>query len=538
MTVGEDGSIGPGSLWLRWDPHVHAPGTIFNDQFKGDWDAYLNAIEGATPAIRALGVTDYYGLELYKEVCARKEQGRLKDCDLIFPNIELRFSVGTARSWINAHLLVCPDDPEHLDQLTRFLQRLTFKTTTDTFACNPSELIRLGRSLDPKLTDDRSALRHGSEQFKVNFDQLREEFKAMSWAQENILIAVAGAKGDGTSGLQDGADQAMRQQIEHFAHIMFASSPAQREFWLGRKTSREHICETYGGLKPCMHGSDGHSVERTGAPDGDRYTWIKGAATFDGLKQACIDPEGRAYVGAEAPPAAAPSETIRRVTLTNAPWAPNSVIDLNPGLVAIIGARGSGKTALADMIAAGCDAHANQLPMQSFLVRAGEYLDDATVKLDWGNGIVTERGLRNVAAAWDGFLTQYSGNVDGIINDNLSSTRKNRDGWRGIDIAITDPAAPLVADDADLTKLPLGRLDAEIRRLGDIINVDKETRERFNSLSAKITTETELLSVLQDKLKDYEGAEERAKGLPAERQTSYRRIFEAVFSEQQVLNDL
>lgn len=108
----------------------------------------------------------------------------------------------------------------------------------------------------------------------------------------------------------------------------------------------------------------------------------------------------------------------------------------------------------------------------------------------------------------------------------------------GIDIAITDPATPLIADDADLTRLPLGRLDAEIRRLGDIINVDKETRERFNSLSTKITTETELLSVLQDKLKDYEGAEERAKGLPTERQSSYRRIFEAVFSEQQVLNDL
>src|SRR3546814_3646781 len=97
MTVGEEESIGPGSLWLRWDPHVHAPGTIFNDQFKGDWEAYLAAIEGATPAIRALGITDYYGLELYKEVRARKEQGRLKDCDLIFPNIELRFSVGTAR---------------------------------------------------------------------------------------------------------------------------------------------------------------------------------------------------------------------------------------------------------------------------------------------------------------------------------------------------------------------------------------------------------------------------------------------------------
>ena len=64
MTVGEEESIGPGSLWLRWDPHVHAPGTIFNDQFKGDWEAYLAAIEGATPAIRALGITDYYGLDV------------------------------------------------------------------------------------------------------------------------------------------------------------------------------------------------------------------------------------------------------------------------------------------------------------------------------------------------------------------------------------------------------------------------------------------------------------------------------------------
>jgi ABC-type lipoprotein export system ATPase subunit len=51
-------------------------------------------------------------------------------------------------------------------------------------------------------------------------------------------------------------------------------------------------------------------------------------------------------------------------------------IPLNPGLVAIIGARGSGKTALADMIAAGCDSfpedswNANEWASPSFLVRA------------------------------------------------------------------------------------------------------------------------------------------------------------------------
>ena len=28
-----------GSRWHRWDPHLHAPGTLLNDQFGGDWDA-------------------------------------------------------------------------------------------------------------------------------------------------------------------------------------------------------------------------------------------------------------------------------------------------------------------------------------------------------------------------------------------------------------------------------------------------------------------------------------------------------------------
>ncbi len=48
-----------GSRWLRWEPHIHAPGAVLNDQFKGtDTRAeYLARIEAATPQFRALGVT-------------------------------------------------------------------------------------------------------------------------------------------------------------------------------------------------------------------------------------------------------------------------------------------------------------------------------------------------------------------------------------------------------------------------------------------------------------------------------------------------
>ena len=36
-----------GSVWRRWDLHVHTPGNALNDQFGG-WDEYLAAIERQT----------------------------------------------------------------------------------------------------------------------------------------------------------------------------------------------------------------------------------------------------------------------------------------------------------------------------------------------------------------------------------------------------------------------------------------------------------------------------------------------------------
>ena len=26
-----------GSVWHRWDPHIHTPGTALEDQFNDDW---------------------------------------------------------------------------------------------------------------------------------------------------------------------------------------------------------------------------------------------------------------------------------------------------------------------------------------------------------------------------------------------------------------------------------------------------------------------------------------------------------------------
>lgn len=391
-----------GSEWHRWEPHIHAPGTILNNQFGAaePWEVYLTTLAGLTPQIEAIAVTDYYVTDIYEELLKHKADGRLPGVSLFFPNIELRLDVAAKTGFVNVHLLVSPEDPDHLSELKRILKRLQFGAYNDCFDCSREELIRLGKRSDLTIVDDGAALRHGATQFKVNFGQLRKVIHDSEWAKKNILIAVAGAAGDGTSGLRQAADATIRQEIEKFAHIIFSSSPAQREFWLGQRgVTIEELRSRYDGCKPCLHGSDSHDQKSVGQPVDNRFSWIKGALEFDALRQACIDPEGRAYVGEQPPRSAMPSQVISHIKIDNADWASTPDIPLNPGLVAIIGARGSGKTALADVIASGCDAiapsgwDADENISPSFLARARRLIGNATTTLTWGGGATVTRAL-------------------------------------------------------------------------------------------------------------------------------------------------
>jgi hypothetical protein len=232
-----------GSIWHRWDPHIHAPGTLLSDQFNGDWDGYLTAIENSNPTIRALGITDYLCLETYKEVRKRKAQDRrLLKVSCIFPNIEFRLDIKTSKSRaINIHLLFSPDDPNHEYEIESILRKLTFEFQDRSYACNRSELIALGRAFDKNQTQEESALRVGANQFKVTLADLQTVFKEdRKWLSKNCLVAVTGSMNDGTAGLrEDDSFVAFRQEVESFAHIIFAATPKQREFWLGR-TSAAH----------------------------------------------------------------------------------------------------------------------------------------------------------------------------------------------------------------------------------------------------------------------------------------------------------
>ena len=390
-----------GSLWHRWDPHIHTPGTMLNDQYAGNdpWGDFLSSIEAASPAIRALGITDYLSIEAYEEVVQRKRAGHLPGVGLIFPNVELRIAVATAGgSAINIHLLCSPEDADHPARIRRFLSELEFVFKGIHYRCEKQELIRLGKAYDTSISEDDGALRVGTNQFKINFDQLREIYNRNQWARQNILIAVAGGRRDGTSGLsEDSSFAALRKEIERLAHIIFSPNPKQRAFWLGDGTAKKADLEaTWGGLKPCLHGSDAHHVKRVGAPELDRLCWVKGDITFESLRQVCFEPADRCFIGPMAPRGSLPSHTITQLSVHHAGWLATPLINLNRGLVAVIGARGSGKTALADLVAAAAYALTPHLSATSFVKRASEHLAGQTSTLTWEAGEPSSLGLDHI----------------------------------------------------------------------------------------------------------------------------------------------
>lgn len=386
-----------GSVWRRWDPHIHAPGTALNNHFsRDDWDEYLKLIEQSEPRIEALGVTDYYDISDYEKVVAYKADGRLPDVGVVFANVEMRLPTATATNPVNIHLLISPEDPDHVEEAKRFLNTLSFQFGGETYACNPADLARLGKKSNAKIVDQGAARTAGANLFKVTMENLKKSFSESAWAQQHVIVAVAGSSTDGTAGVRDESASlaAVRTEIERVARVIFASSPKQRTFWIGDGAdSVQTLNEKYDGVKVCLHGSDAHSLTAVGKPAENRYSWVKGDATFESLRQACLEPRERAIVADTPPSGALPHRVIETISMSGAPWFSNGNVPLSPGLVAIIGARGSGKTALADLIAAGAGAASDDTTDKTFLQRAKRHVRGADVELTWADGRTTSAGL-------------------------------------------------------------------------------------------------------------------------------------------------
>jgi len=186
-----------GSVWRRWDLHVHTPASLLGDRqaansYYGDWDQYLAELEQKAEQhqISVIGVTDYWTIEGYKRLLTEKvANNRLSNIDFLIPNIEGRLGLQTHKGQpVNFHILIDPIDDDHISKIEDALTHLRFKHSQIPYSCTVDGLTKLGQAYDPSQTNDRGRLKVGIEQFKPNFDEVWNWSRSLKWFRRSVLI--------------------------------------------------------------------------------------------------------------------------------------------------------------------------------------------------------------------------------------------------------------------------------------------------------------------------------------------------------------
>src|SRR5690606_14471966 len=154
----------------------------------------------------------------------------------------------------------------------------------------------------------------------------------------------------------------------------FSANAKDRSYFLGQDPdSPAAPMRTMGGRTPCIRGSDAHETAKSLHPDHNRYGWIQADPTFEGLRQLLHEPEARGLVGPTPPAPVDQSKIIKAVRFKgDNDWFATTEIPLNSGLVGMIGEKGSGKTAFAELVAFAASKWAGEKSSSSFIRKAGK----------------------------------------------------------------------------------------------------------------------------------------------------------------------
>lgn len=379
-------AINRGSEWRKWDLHIHTKNTNKNDQFTSSnmedflYEFFKKAIE---KKISAIGITDYFSIDRYRDVVDYQENiDDKKDGEgkqlfnederkyikniFLFPNIELRMLPSTDKGrLINIHFIFNPKFVTKLEN--DFFGELK---NQDNFKMNRQGIIDYGKKLKPNITDNSIAYKEGINKFALDVKTIKNLLDKNSEIEENSIVIVSNSSNDGASGLQkhydlfeneDGGLDGVRKTIYEISDAIFSANPKDIKFFLGRKSQDtdgynnnvylkdiKEVIDRVGSLKPCLVGSDAHKEDNLFT----KFTWIKADLTFEGLKQIIYEPEERVRIQEEEPDFKEDKEIIDKVkfiSLNNK--FSNEEIYLNPNLNVIIGGKSSGKSILLYSIA-------------------------------------------------------------------------------------------------------------------------------------------------------------------------------------------
>lgn len=388
-----------GSLWRRWDLHLHAPGTKLANSYgeanEANLKSYVETLEASD--VQVFGITDYFSFDSYFAVKNAYHMAYPDGRKLFIPNIEFRLieTISKDARHVHTHVLI---DPK---------------------AATEAKLTTLQSDLVTHITRDGARVRCGDlastseyEQATVAIADLRRALEAV-FPDRTAYMIVTAANNDGLRGADTKSPRSLSisDELDKASDAFFGSSK-NTDYFLREDRYED---STRSEQKPVFSGSDAHSFEELARLSGDEAgyeaTWIKADLTFRGLRQTLFEPKGRVHIGEQPTVLQRQDQDATRFITelrvdhvagykgNNGSWFKDVLIPFNPELTAIIGNKGSGKSAVADIL--GLLGESRQSEHFSFLTdktqnrkfRQKGFAENFLGTLTWASGANPEKRL-------------------------------------------------------------------------------------------------------------------------------------------------
>lgn len=471
--------------------------------------------------VEVFAITDYWTFDGY---VGFKKYIKAKNLTLkktVFPGMELRVEAPVDYR-LNIQVILSDELTEQ--QLNDFKAKLTIPSIGNR-SLSDDALRAFAKTLDDSKAkthgfaavstlDDLQLLQLGSKTVKVSKESLcSDAFNAIPAKKGYVLMPY-----DTSDGLMK-LDWTKHPHDDNYfmqsAHIFESRSDESIDLFLCRETDKnkaflENFQKTLGGYpKPVVSGSDAHKIEDYGNYPSGKITWIKADPTFLGLTQVINEPAERVFVGAmpdklrEVNDNKSKHIASIKVSHTSPGTTPawfDDELPLNSGLVAIIGKKGSGKSALADIVSLGGDSSID--PKEYSFLTPAKFKKRNLAKsyeatLTWLDG---QPNTMNLDAAVDPFALervkylpqQY---VENICNEEGVSTLFQEEIDKVIFSYVPDENRLGAQSLSELIKLKTESADAnlttkrdELRKLNEQIAVveEKEMPQYLESIEKKL----------------------------------------------------
>lgn len=353
-----------GSLWSRCDLHFHTPSSFdYQDKSVSNQeivDALVNA------GIRVVAITDQHTIDVTR---IRELQKLGQDKLTVLPGIELRSDQGGDP----IHYICFFSDDCDLDHVWTTLQGT------------------LG------LTSAAVAAKGGDDKIYVPIEDAASATRELG----GVISIHAGGKSNSIEGIKN--REQFQQRIKYDITNKYVDIMEVGQI----KDIDVHQNTIFPAIKldrPLIICSDSHNAKS--------YTkkvplWLRADPTFRGLLMILREPRGRVFIGGRPPEHIRieqnPTKYIEKVSFQRKATAPageqwfSGDISFNPGLVAIIGNKGSGKSALSDTLGLlGASKNIDSfsfLSKQRFRHPTGGYAAHFDASIEWKSGEIVSRCL-------------------------------------------------------------------------------------------------------------------------------------------------